>query len=94
MIFEKLTIFNYVFYLERIYTQWSTEQEELLEEMFGKCIRDKNLGWLSELNRIIFFTKLNAKALPLKKPTVNKRSLVWTHDFTKKLSIYMYMYIN
>ena len=55
LIFEKLTIFNYVFYLERIYTQWSTDQEELLEEMFGKYIRDKNLGWPSELNRMFFF---------------------------------------
>ncbi|XP_065658548.1 uncharacterized protein LOC136083069 [Hydra vulgaris] len=32
---------------ERMYTQWLTEQEEQLEEMFGEFIRDKNFGWPS-----------------------------------------------
>ncbi|XP_065665785.1 uncharacterized protein LOC136087251 [Hydra vulgaris] len=62
---------------ERMYTQWSTEQEELLEEMFGKFIRDKNFGWpkYDEIKVFCNQTGIREKALRNK---INNERVKWT----------------
>ncbi|XP_065659482.1 uncharacterized protein LOC124810414 [Hydra vulgaris] len=58
---------------ERIYTQWSTEQEELLEEMFGIFIRDKNLGWLKYNEIKVFCNQTGVREKALRNKINNER---------------------